>query len=220
LSSGDQGLKTKQELLDEYEKGYLDRLEKKDEPEEKQPEVEEQIEEPKIDNLQGFQDLTLQFTTKAKKHEKKDYIGRCIVCKKGVERKAVLYTNNRIFHHDCFSQHGSEIPKLDLDLLRESGMARITLVQLKNLKSRNDMSRKSTKTKSNPKKKSSKRKTATKKKTRGSAPKRRNVKKKSKSRTKRRSAPKRRKVKRRVKARRAKSKTSRRVKRKKSRRRR
>lgn len=200
MSSGDQGLKTKQEVLDEYEKGYLDRLEKKDEPEEKEPE-EEQIEEPKIDNLQGFQDLTLQFTTKAKKHEKKDYIGRCIVCKKGVERKAVLYTNNRIFHHDCFSQHGSEIPKLDLDLLRESGMARITLVQLKNLKSRNDMSRKSTKTKSNPKKKSSKRKTATKKKTR-------------------RSAPKRRKVKRRVKARRAKSKTSRRVKRKKSRRRR
>jgi len=201
LSSGDQGLKTKQELLDEYEKGYLDRLEKKDEPEEKQPEVEEQIEEPKIDNLQGFQDLTLQFTTKAKKHEKKDYIGRCIVCKKGVERKAVLYTNNRIFHHDCFSQHGSEIPKLDLDLLRESGRARITLVQLKNLKSRNDSSRKSTKTKSNPKKKSSKRKTATKKKTR-------------------RSAPKRKKVKRRVKARRAKSKTPRRVKRKKSRRRR
>lgn len=201
MSSGDQGLKTKQELLDEYEKGYLIRLEKKEEPEEKEPEVEEQIEEPKIDNLQGFQDLTLQFTTKAKKHEKKDYIGRCIVCKKGVERKAVLYTNNRIFHHDCFSQHGSEIPKLDLDLLRESGMARITLVQLKNLKSRNDMSRKSTKTKSNPKKKSSKRKTATKKKTR-------------------RSAPKRRKVKRRVKARMAKSKTSRRVKRKKSRRRR
>jgi len=201
MSSGDQGLKTKQEVLSEYEKGYLIRLEKKDEPEEKQPEVEEQIEEPKIDNLQGFQDLTLQFTTKAKKHEKKDYIGRCIVCKKGVERKAVLYTNNRIFHHDCFSQHGSEIPKLDLDLLRESGRARITLVQLKNLKSRNDMSRKSTKTKSNPKKKSSKRKTATKKKTR-------------------RSAPKRRKIKRRVKARRAKNKTSRRVKRKKSRRRR
>jgi len=174
LSSSDQGSKTKQEVLEEYEKGYLTRVEEKEGPEEKP------TEEPKVESnippdLQGLIFKTAaEFETKANK----DYIGHCVVCVKNVERNKMVYKNNHLFHSNCFQQHGSEYEAIT-DLVREEKRAKIDLVYLKNLKLRmsNQGIRK------NP----------------GSAPKKRSVKKKSskrkpaKRRTKRKASAKKRK---------------------------
>jgi len=200
LSSGDQGSKTKHEVLKEYEKGYLARLEEKVEPEEKP------IEEPKVEsnippNLQSLIfNLSAQFETNANK----DYIGHCVACLKKVERNKMVYKKNHLFHASCFEQHGNDY-QATTNLMNEERRARVDLAYLKNLKVRSDESagekppnkKKSTrKTKKKAKrrkisgKKKTKRKTRSKKrivkrKVRRSEPKRRKTTKKRKSSGKR-----------------------------------
>jgi len=157
LSSSDQGSKTKQELLEEYEEGYLARVEDKEGPEEKpteEPKVESKV-SPDLQSL--IFKIGAEFETKATK----DYIGHCVVCVKKVERNKMVYKNNHLFHSSCFQQHGNEYEAMT-DLMREEKRAKIDLVYLKNLKLR--MSNQSIR--KNP----------------GSAPKKKSVKKKSSKR--------------------------------------
>ena len=163
MSSSDQGSKTKQELLDEYEKGYLVRVEEKQEPEEK-PTEGSKVETSVPPDLQGLIfKIGADFETKANK----DYIGHCVVCVKKVERNKMVYKNDHLFHSNCFQQHGSEYEAIT-DLMREERRAKMDLVYLKNLKLRmsNQSSRKNPgsapkkRSGKKPKKKSSKRKPA------------------------------------------------------------
>jgi len=148
MSSGDQGLKTKHEVLKEYEKGYLDRLEKKDEPEEKP------IEGPKVESNipMDLQNLIFQVSASFETDVNKDYIGHCVVCLKKVERNKIVYKNNHLFHSKCFNQHGNEY-EATTDLVIEGRRARVDLALFKNLKVR--ISNSSQKSSNRSKKKSS-----------------------------------------------------------------
>jgi len=165
LSSSDQGSKTKQELLEEYEKDYITRVEEKEEPEEKP------TEEPKVQSNipPDLQSLILKIAADFETNANKDYVGHCVVCVKKVERNKMVYKNNHLFHSNCFQQHGSEYEAMT-DLMREEKRAKMDLVYLKNLKLRmsNQVIRKNPG--SAPKKKSVKR------------PKKKSVKKKSSKR--------------------------------------
>ncbi len=177
MSSSDQGSKTKQEMLDEYEKGYLVRVEEKQESEEKPtegPKVETSV-TPDLQSL--IFKIGAEFETKANK----DYIGHCVVCVKKVERNKVVYKNNHLFHSNCFQQHGNEY-EATTDMMREERRAKMDLVYLKNLKLRmsNQGIRKNPG--SAPKKKSVKK------------PKKKSVKKKSSKRKPAKRRPARRKV--------------------------
>jgi len=182
LSSSDQGSKTKHEVLEEYEKDYLTRVEEKEEPEEKP------TEEPKVQSNvpPDLQSLIFKTAANFETDANKDYIGHCVVCVKKVERNKMVYKNNHLFHSNCFQQHGSEYEAIT-DLMREEKRAKMDLVYLKNLKLRmsNQVIRKNPG--SAPKKKSVKR------------PKKKSVKKKSskrkpaKRRTKRKASVKKRK---------------------------
>ena len=165
MSSSDQGSKTKQELLEEYEKDYITRVEEKEEPEEKP------TEEPKVQSNipPDLQSLILKIAADFETNANKDYVGHCVVCVKKVERNKMVYKNNHLFHSNCFQQHGSEYEAMT-DLMREEKRAKMDLVYLKNLKLRmsNQVIRKNPG--SAPKKKSVKR------------PKKKSVKKKSSKR--------------------------------------
>jgi len=176
LSSNDQGSKTKQELLKEYEEGYLARVEEEGGPEEKPTEV------PKVESnvppdLQGLIfKIGAEFETKANK----DYIGHCVVCVKKVERNKMVYKNNHLFHSNCFQQHGNEY-EATTDLMRDERRVKIDLVYLKNLKLRmsnqgirkNPGSAPKKKSVKKPERKSSKRKPAKRRTTRKSSAKKR-----------------------------------------------
>ena len=157
MSSSDQGSKTKQELLEEYEKDYVTRVEEKEGPEEKP------TEEPKVQSNipPDLQSLILKIAADFETNANKDYVGHCVVCVKKVERNKMVYKNNHLFHSNCFQQHGSEYEAMT-DLMREEKRAKMDLVYLKNLQLR--MSNQDTR--KNP----------------GSAPKKRSVKKKSSKR--------------------------------------
>jgi len=200
MSSDDQGLKTKHEVLKEYERGYLARLEEKAEPEEKP------IEEQKVDSNipMDLQNIISQLSAKFETHVNKEYIGHCVACLKKVERNKMVYKKNHLFHASCFEQHGNDY-QATTNLMNEERRARVDLAYLKNLKVRSDESadekppnkKKSTrKTKKKAKrrkisgKKKTKRKTRSKKrivkrKVRRSEPKRRKTTKKRKSSGKR-----------------------------------
>ncbi len=187
MSSGDQGLKTKHEVLKEYEKGYLDRLEKKEGPEEKP------IEEPKVEaNIpMDLQNLIVKLSAKFETSVSKEYIGHCVVCLKKVERNKMVYKNNHLFHSKCFNQHGNEY-EATTDLVIEGQRARVDLALFKNLKVR--ISNSSQKSSNRSKKKSStKRKLKRKLSKKKRSSKRRTSKKKTTRKRKRKS---RRKVKR------------------------
>ena len=131
MSSSDQGSKTKQELLEEYEKDYMTRVEEKEEPEEKP------TEEPKVQSNipPDLQSLILKIAADFETNANKDYVGHCIVCVKKVERNKMVYKNNHLFHSNCFQQHGNEYEAMT-DLMREEKRAKMDLVYLKNLQLR------------------------------------------------------------------------------------
>ena len=152
MSSSDQGSKTKQELLEKYEKDYVTRVEEKEGPEEKP------TEEPKVQSniSPDLQSQILKIAADFETNANKDYVGHCVVCVKKVERNKMVYKNNHLFHSNFFQQHGSEYEAMT-DLMREEKRAKMDLVYLKNLKLRmsNQVIRKNTG--SAPKKKSVKR---------------------------------------------------------------
>jgi len=131
LSSAEQGSKTKQELLKEYEKNYLVRLEKKEEPEEKP------IEESKVESniSSNLQNLIYNLSAKFETDVSKEYIGHCVACLKKVERNKMVYKKNHLFHASCFEQHGNDY-QATTNLMNEERRARVDLAYLKNLKVR------------------------------------------------------------------------------------
>jgi len=175
MSTGDQGLKTKHEVLKDYEKNYLIRLEKKEEPGEKP------IEESKVESniTMDLQNVIFKLSADFKTDVNKDYIGHCVVCSKKVERNSMVYKNNHLFHSKCFNQHGNEY-EATTDLMIEGRRVRVDLALNKNLKVRiSNFSQKSSnrskkksstkrklKRKLSKKKRSSKRRTSKKKTTR------------------------------------------------------
>ena len=116
LSSANQDVKTKQEKLNEYEKDYLARLEKE-----------------KSGNLQN---VIFEMTQEMKELGKKDYVGICVVCTKGVDREEMIYQKNRLFHPDCYDKHGQDFPEVDQEARNQTLRAQVEITQLKNLKER------------------------------------------------------------------------------------
>ncbi|MCH8982331.1 hypothetical protein IH922_09975 [candidate division KSB1 bacterium] len=133
MNSAEQGTETKQELLKEYEKNYLVRLEKKEGPEEKP------IEEPKVEaNIpMDLQNLIVKLSADFETDVNKEYIGHCVVCLKKVERNKMVYKKNHLFHASCFEQHGNDY-QATTNLMNEERRDRVDLAYLKNLKVRSD----------------------------------------------------------------------------------
>lgn len=157
MSSGDQG-KLKQEGLENYEKDYLERLQKQKDG-------------------QDLQNLIYNISKDFKKPQEapKDYVGLCTFCMIGVPREEMAYKNSQLFHSNCFEQQGKNFPAPNQELLKESSNAKVQLVILKNLKFRTggDSSPSTPQPRPQPKKKSNlkakkrrpKRRTAKKKRT-------------------------------------------------------
>ena len=199
MSSEDQE-KSRQELLKEYEKDYLQRLQKG------------QQDTPKQEGGQNLQNLIYDLSADFKKEEEaKDYVGLCTFCMMGVPRQEMTYKNRQLFHQNCFEQQGKNFPVPDREILKENANAKVQLAILKNLKVRTGGSSSSV-SKHRPKtKKKSKRKTKKRR------PKRRIVKRRKTKRRalkrrqakRRRAKPKRRKTVRRKKIRRKSRRSSR-----------
>ncbi|MFB3152548.1 MAG: hypothetical protein ACE1Y0_03665 [Nitrosopumilaceae archaeon] len=138
MSSEDQG-KLKQEGLQNYEKDYLERLQKQKDG-------------------QNLQNLIYDLSKDFKKPEEvdKDYVGLCTFCMIGVPRKEMAYKNSQLFHSNCFEQQGKNFPAPNQEILKESSNAKVQLVILKNLKFRTggDSSPSSPQPRPQPKKKS------------------------------------------------------------------
>lgn len=126
----------------------------------------------------------------------KDFVDMCAICKQGVSREDMDYQKGRVFHTQCFTEHGNTIPTIDPELAHLSARTRIELVQLKNLKMRDDLeepqpgtvkSKPVKRKKQAPKKESKPKKKQAKKKAKKSKPK-----KAKKVKSKKRKAPKRR----------------------------
>ena len=101
--------------------------------------------------------------------EPKNFIDICPVCKLGVQKIDMVFQKGRVFHTQCYLKHGSKYPPIDTDLASLSARTRVELVQLKNLKVRQDQERqkrpkKAKAKKKTPKKKPKKTKAASKKK--------------------------------------------------------
>ena len=174
MSSEVQEIKTTKESLEEYEKGYLERMKE----EKKEPD--------------GLQNLIFSMSQEFKKLEKKEYIGFCSFCNMGVERVEMAYKKNLLFHSNCYDQQGNNFPAVDQEILLQTSNAKVQLVLLKNLRFR-------TMGTSNPD--STKPKTKTRKKSKGKTkklqPKRRVTKRKrtaTKPRTSKRKPSKKRRV--------------------------
>jgi len=144
MSSGGEG--TKQEGLENYEKEYLERLEKEK-------------------NSQNLQNFIFKMSEEAKVHVTKDYIGFCVFCTMGVTRDEITYRNNLLFHPNCFEQQGKNFPAVNKDLATKQALAKIELVQLKNLKIRTVGPESTPSATSRPKIKAIKKKTTRRKKT-------------------------------------------------------
>ena len=176
MSSG--GEASKQEGLANYEKDYLTRLEKEKHP-------------------QDLQNFIFKLVEETKVHVTKDYVGFCVFCTMGVTRDEITYQNNLLFHPNCFQQQGKNFPAINKDLATKQALAKIELVQLKNLKIRTVGSESAPRATSRPKTKSKKKKTTRRKKLTGRKTRRKPTRRKTKKRpVKRRKATKRRKTKR------------------------
>ena len=189
MSSEVQEIKTTKESLEEYEKGYLERMKE----EKKEPD--------------GLQNLIFSMSQEFKKLEKKEYIGFCSFCNMGVERVEMAYKKNLLFHSNCYDQQGNNFPVVDQEVLLQTSNAKVQLVLLKNLRVR-------TMGTSNPD--STKPKTKTRKKSKGKTKKRqpkRRVTKRKRTATKRRTSKRKPSKKRRVTKRRASRTTKRKARR-------
>lgn len=67
-----------------------------------------------------------------------DYITLCTACSKGLTRENLKYENGLAFHPECFEQNGSKFLPIDPDLTNKTSQLKIQLIQLKNLKIRNN----------------------------------------------------------------------------------
>ncbi|CAE6501960.1 MAG: hypothetical protein QXE84_06845 [Candidatus Nitrosotenuis sp.] len=91
-----------------------------------------------------------------------DFVDMCAVCKQGVPRASMVYQKGKVFHTQCFADHGSSFPAPNHELNHLSARTRVELVQLKNLKARDELEKQAAKEsakekRKKPKKKSKKR---------------------------------------------------------------
>lgn len=59
----------------------------------------------------------------------------------------MVYQKGRVFHTQCFTDHGNSFAPVDSELARISARTRIELVQLKNLKARAELEKQAKQTK-------------------------------------------------------------------------
>lgn len=124
--------------------------------------------------------------------DEKDFVDMCAVCKQGVPKSDMVYQKGKVFHTQCFTDHGGSFPAPNLELNHMSSRTRIELVQLKNLMARSEAEATTAKTAKAAKKASKKPKRA---KPKRSKPKSKKPKSRPKSRPKkkaRKSRPRRR----------------------------
>jgi hypothetical protein len=110
----------------------------------------------------------------------------CAFCKQGVLKTDMNYQKGKVFHIQCFSEHGSAFATPDPEIGQLSARTRIELVQLKNMKVRSELEEPIVKSKPTRKKISKKSKNRTKKKSKPKRVKRKTKAKKSKKKSKRR----------------------------------
>lgn len=67
-----------------------------------------------------------------------NFIDMCAVCKQGVPKTIMVYKNGRVFHQRCFETRGNLFPPINQELAQMSARTRIELVQMRNLKVRQD----------------------------------------------------------------------------------
>ena len=103
------------------------------------------------------------------------FVDICPVCKQGVPKVDMVYQKGRVFHTQCYMTHGSQYPTPDSEFTTLNARTRIDLVQLKNLKVRQEQE-KLTK----PKKSKAQKKKPSKKKLVKAKPKKKSKAKKSK----------------------------------------
>ena len=142
--------------------------------------------------------------------KQKDFVTICVACNKGVTRDDMKYVNGRVFHNECYAKHGNEYVVVDEALLNSSNLAKIELVQLKNLKIRRGGKSSSSKSRKPAKRKAKPSKSRKKKTTKRKAKRKTSRTKRKTTRTKRKTSRKvKRKTSRRKPARRTKKKASR-----------
>jgi hypothetical protein len=137
VSSSDQGKKP--QSLAEYEKDYIERLQK-------------------LKDGQNLQNLIYDLSKDFKKPvvTSVDYVGHCTFCMMGVPREEMIYKNSHLFHSNCFEQQGKNFPAQNQEFLMQNSNDKVQLVQLRNLKIRmmGNSNPKNSKPKSKTKKKS------------------------------------------------------------------
>ena len=79
-----------------------------------------------------------------------EFIDMCAVCKQGVSKIDMVYQKGKVFHSQCFTEHGGSFTAPDSELAQLSARTRIELVQLKNMKVRVELEKQNPKTQSKP----------------------------------------------------------------------
>lgn len=92
-----------------------------------------------------------------------EFVDMCAVCKQGVPKSDMVYQKGKVFHSQCFTDHGSSFTAPDSEVAQLSARTRIELVQLKNMKVRSELEKQLAKTQNAPAKKKSRKRTKTKK---------------------------------------------------------
>lgn len=65
--------------------------------------------------------------------EDKNFVDMCPVCKQGVSKIDMDFQKGKVFHAQCFKEHGGSFPTPNSELAYLSAKTRIELVQTKNL---------------------------------------------------------------------------------------
>jgi hypothetical protein len=71
--------------------------------------------------------------------EDKNFVDICPVCKQGVSKSNMDFQKGKVFHIQCFTEHGGTFPTPDKELAYLNAKTRIELVQMKNLKVRTEL---------------------------------------------------------------------------------
>ncbi len=66
------------------------------------------------------------------------FVDLCAFCKQGVSKTDMDYQKGKVFHAQCFTEHGKDFAAPDSELAQLSAKTRIELVQLKNMKVRSE----------------------------------------------------------------------------------
>jgi hypothetical protein len=75
-----------------------------------------------------------------------EFVDMCAVCKQGVPKSDMVYQKGKVFHSQCFTDHGSSFTAPDSEIAQLSARTRIELVQLKNMKARSELEKQLAKT--------------------------------------------------------------------------